>query len=89
MRARSKKMQRAYVARRALVRRLLEERPICERCQSARSTEIHEVKSRARGGSILDSLNCRALCHFCHFDITTNPVAAEADGWSVPSWSNE
>lgn len=82
MRARSLTAQRRYVARRRLVAALLDERPVCERCQSARSVDVHEVLSRARGGSILDEANCRALCRPCHDWITANPAAAEASGWS-------
>lgn len=87
MRYRSPKMEKVYVERRKLVARLLGERPMCERCGFSMSTEIHEVKSRARGGSILDEANCRALCHDCHTYITEHPRQAEAEGFSVPSWS--
>jgi hypothetical protein len=80
-------MTQVYVERRRLVARVLGERPLCERCHFAVSTEIHEVKSRARGGSILDEANCRALCHVCHQFITEHPRQAEAEGFSVASWS--
>jgi hypothetical protein len=82
VRARSLKMQRRYAARRRLVAALLDERPVCERCHSARAVDVHEVLSRARGGSILDEANCRTLCRACHDWITLNPAAAEAEGWS-------
>ena len=81
MKRRSPRMERVYRVRRRLVGRLLEERPVCERCHSARSTEVHELLSRARGGSITDEANCAALCHSCHAWITTNPAAATAEGW--------
>lgn len=81
MRFRSKKREAEYRQRRILVARLLTEKPWCERCLTKRSTEVHEVLSRARGGSILDEDNCRALCRDCHDWITTNPAAATAEGW--------
>lgn len=89
MRHRSPKRAREYVARRALVARLLVERPVCERCHAARSTEVHERLSRARGGSIADPSNCAALCHDCHAHITVNVAQAQADGWLIHSWDNE
>ena len=86
MRARSKKMQAAYRLRRELVAGMLAERPICERCGTARSTDIHEIKSRGRGGSILDETNCAALCRTCHDFVTTHPAQAHLEGWSKNSW---
>lgn len=86
MRPRSRKRAREYITRRKLVAMLLTERPVCERCKGARSTEVHELLSRARGGSILDSTNCAALCHHCHRWITTHPAEATAEGWLKRSW---
>jgi 5-methylcytosine-specific restriction endonuclease McrA len=86
MRARSKKMTAKYVERRKLVAKILEENQLCSRCLIQRSTEVHEVLSRARGGSILDPSNCVALCHSCHHWITTNPALAKAQGWLKNSW---
>lgn len=94
---RSAKMEAKYAGpdgRRALVARLLSERPRCEykqivfECQQ-RSTEIHEVLSRARGGSILDESNCRALCHEHHRYITDHPLEAERLGLSKRRWPKE
>lgn len=87
LRFRSKKQAAVYILRRRLVASLLEENPWCQRCQQARSTEVHELLSRARGGSILDAENCVALCHDCHVWITTNPAAATAEGWPRSRWS--
>lgn len=87
LRFRSKKQAAVYIARRRLVAALLEERPTCERCQAARSTECHELLSRARGGSILDPENIACLCHDCHAWITTNPKDATAQGWLRSRWS--
>lgn len=87
LRRRSKKTARTYRTERIpLVIETLETRPICERCHAARSTEVHELKSRARGGSILDPDNLAALCHHCHHWITTNPAAAHDEGWLKHSW---
>lgn len=81
IRRRSKATEAVYRERRALVARLLEERPWCEFCKTARSTVIHEVITRARGGDILDPVNCRALCHESHAWIHDNPLQATAEGW--------
>jgi 5-methylcytosine-specific restriction endonuclease McrA len=88
VRFRSKKTERTYRARRTLVEQLLAERPVCERCGSARSTEVHELRSRARGGSILDPGNCVTFCHSCHHFVTVSPLTAAAEGWLLPSWTD-
>ncbi len=89
---RSAKMAALYVQRRPLVARILTDRRYCQAglagC-TGHSTEVHEVLSRGRGGSILDEANCVALCHGCHRWITEHPVEAEALGWSVHSWDRE
>lgn len=86
LRFRSKKMVKVYRERRKLVKRLLEERYWCARCWvqwswMERSTEIHELLSRARGGDILDETNLVALCSPCHLWVTTHPQQATAEGW--------
>lgn len=87
MRPRSRKREQLYAKeRRPLVEALLLERPNCERCKSARSQDIHEIKSRARGGSITDIDNLAALCRNCHNWVTTNPKAAHEQGWLKHSW---
>lgn len=86
---RSRKMEAKYRERRSLVAQMLEDKPVCERCSAARSTDIHEVVSRARGGSILDPRNLVALCRPCHSWITTHPAEAHAAGWSKHSWEND
>jgi 5-methylcytosine-specific restriction endonuclease McrA len=75
-----------YVERRKLVSQLLKQHPQCQRCATKKSTEVHEVLSRARGGSILDPSNCVALCHECHSWITTHPKEAQEQGWLKNSW---
>lgn len=87
MRHRSTKTAHTYRTQRApLVAAFLEARPICQRCNAARSTDVHEIKSRARGGSILDEDNLAALCRPCHAWITTHPAAAHTEGWLLHSW---
>lgn len=79
-------MAQIYVERRKLVALILESFPVCVRCNTNKSTEVHEIKSRARGGSILEPNNCAALCWKCHHWITTNPKDAHAEGWLKNSW---
>lgn len=87
MRPRSKKRQKLYEDERIpLVKEMLEENPVCQRCWRAPSTDVHEIKSRARGGSITDKANLACLCRSCHDFITTHPAQAEAEGWSIHSW---
>ena len=85
MRPRSKKMARLYIQRRKLVAELLQD-AICVRCESAEATEVHEVLTRARGGSILDKDNCVPLCHSCHSWVTLHPKKAHAEGLMRNSW---
>lgn len=82
-------MNKLYVQRRRLVALILEEVPTCQKCHVARSTEVHELVSRARGGSIIDRSNCVALCHRCHSWITTHPREATAQGWMLHSWDRD
>lgn len=84
MRYRSKKMARTYIQRRKLVAEILEDAS-CVRC-GTKATEVHEIKTRARGGSILDPDNCVALCHACHHWVTTHPLEAKAEGLMKNSW---
>ena len=87
MRFRSKKQQKIYDEdRRRIVRDMLATYPICVRCWRAPSVDVHERKSRARGGSITDVSNLVCLCRVCHDVITTNPAMAQAEGWSIHSW---
>ena len=91
--ARSRKRQQVMVERRALVARLLAEKPHCEariedRC-TRWSVDVHEIISRARGGSILDPANCMTLCRACHSFITDNPQWAYNAGFSRHSWERD
>lgn len=84
---RSKKRAALYKDERIpIVIAMLEAKPICERCKVAKSSDIHELKSRARGGSITDPKNLSALCRPCHSWITTHPADATAEGWLRNSW---
>ena len=87
MKHRSDKMEKLYrTKRRNIVRKLLLERPICQRCLSDRSHDVHELKTRARGGSITDIENLVTLCRNCHTWVTTHPAEATAQGWLKHSW---
>ena len=90
MRSRSLKRQSQYRNERIpLVKRLLDEHPVCQRCWRQRSVDVHEIKSRARGGSVTDPSNLACLCRACHDLITQNPRKAEEEGWSRSSWGKE
>ena len=89
MRFRSKKRERLYRERRPLVAALLEDHPICERCGTNPSVDVHEIVSRARGGSILDKRNLACLCRGCHEVITAHPALAEREGFSAHSWDRD
>ena len=79
------------VKRRAFVRDILEERPQCEaqipHVCSNHATDVHEIMTRARGGSILDEDNCLCLCRRCHSFITENPSFSQEHGFTVHSWA--
>ena len=89
MRFRSKKREALYRERRPLVALLLEEHPICQRCGINPSVDVHEIVSRARGGSILDRSNLACLCRSCHIWLTDHPAAAEREGFSAHSWERD
>ena len=80
-------MRALYVERRPLVAALLAERPCCEAgipglC-TGRSTDVHELLSRARGGSILQPDGLLCLCRSCHEHVTDEPSWAEARAGAV------
>lgn len=80
-------MEKVYrTRRRNLVAKLLQDRPFCQKCHKSRSQDIHELKSRARGGSITDETNLVALCRDCHIWVTEHPQAAKEQGWLKNSW---
>lgn len=53
-----------------------------------RATEVHEILTRARGGSIVDDDNCLGLCRGCHAYITEHPAWADENGFTVHSWAS-
>jgi 5-methylcytosine-specific restriction endonuclease McrA len=86
----SQRSRRALIrqARRvAVARKVLAARPRCERCLDAPSKHVHEIKSRARGGSVLDTENMAALCRDCHQWVHAHPKKAAEAGLSKWSWS--
>lgn len=89
IRHRSKKMESLYATeRRKIVAQLLGDFPLCQRCQKAFASDVHEIKSRARGGSITDLDNLAVLCRPCHTWITQNPKDALEQGWIKNSWDD-
>lgn len=97
---RSEKMQSKYKERVPLVKRLLKERPWCEACPvfavhdnlavyiRRPSVDIHELKRRSQGGSILDESNLIAVCRQCHRRIGDSPQLAFDLGLSIHGWEN-
>ena len=94
LRKRSKKMQKVYVERRALVGRLLDERRICEAhwdegCSMV-SVDIHEILPRSQGGRIIggDDSEYLAVCRYCHDMIETHPEESHTRGFRKWSWED-
>ena len=86
MRPVSKKRAAENRRRRALIARMQEDgRPSCVNC-GAPAEDLHEVKTRARGGSISDPANVVPLCRTCHTWVTTHPLEAHAEGLLKHSW---
>ena len=98
LRPRSKKTEETYKKRRPLVEKLLSERPWCQACgvfakhdgkvtyQAERSVDIHELKRRSQGGSILDERNLLAVCRPCHQRIGREPALAFELGLAIHGW---
>lgn len=79
-RKRAKKLRDAKSYRDAF----MASRPVCEiqlpGCYG-RSSDCHEILSRARGGALDDDTNLMSLCRFCHDYVTTHPKEATERGW--------
>ncbi len=76
-------------ARQALVLKVLTERPTCEvrvRGCEGRSVDVHEPRTRARGGSHLDESNTLAVCRSCHEWIHHFPGEATRLRFLIHSW---
>jgi hypothetical protein len=98
---RSKKTEKVYEVRRPLVKRLLAERPWCEACpvfaqhdgliayKRNPSVDIHELKRRSQGGSILEESNLLAVCRQCHRRIGEQPQLAFDLGLSRHGWEDQ
>jgi 5-methylcytosine-specific restriction endonuclease McrA len=72
--------------RRAMVTALYPERPRCA-CRCGRlADDLHEILSRARGGSITDPANCVPLARYCHDQATSEDPRMYALGLVVHSW---
>ena len=88
MARRSKKTRDLYEregGRRDVVARILRERPMCEACfrrwqRPQWAVHVHEIKTRAMGGGILDESNLLAVCGDCHTWIHTHPAEARSLG---------
>ncbi len=80
-------MAELYEERRAFVDDILSRRRWCEfpGC-TKRSDDVHEPKTRARGGSILDEANTMAVCWEHHRWIHDNVAEATERGFLRHSW---
>ena len=88
----SKKRASLNILRRSFVKKILNDRMMCEaRIQGCTymPTDVHEIKTRARGGSIIDPDNVLALCRNCHYFITKEPAWSQENGFTVHSWADE
>ena len=89
------KKRRGMARARKETRELVLERDM-NRCQanihgcSYHATDVHEIKSRARGGNIIaidgDLSNFLSLCRSCHSYITTHPEFSQRNGFSVGAY---
>lgn len=98
LRPRSKKMEAIYRERRVLVTEMLDNAGGDNWCQvvllihtvdpahrcGLYVADVHELRSRGRGGSILDRVNCTAICRPCHDWIGRNVELAERLGLLLP-----
>jgi len=53
------------------------------------SVDIHELKRRSQGGSILDERNLLAVCRPCHRRIGDHPALAFELGLSIHGWEEQ
>lgn len=85
----SKKRMTLNRERRQFVSEVLKFRLMCEariRGCTMTPTDVHEILTRGRGGSIIEPDNVLALCRSCHHFITIEPAWAKQNGFIV-SWS--
>jgi len=100
MRYRSKKKEKQYAERKKLVKYMLDKFPYCQACPvfaahdqkktyiRRGSVDVHELKRRSQGGSILDEANCLAVCRECHNRIGANPQLAFDLGLAKHGWES-
>lgn len=98
MRYRSAKKSKEYVERRKVVAEMLEEYPYCQACpvfaahdnkvtyKRNQSVDVHEIKRRSQGGSILDKDNLLCVCRPCHNRIGNFPQLAFDLGLAIHGW---
>lgn len=99
IRARSARQQKLYDVRVPIIREAVERGQRCEACPliaqvdmtqanrcTGRAVDWHEVKTRARGGSILDPANRVWACRSCHDWIDLHQPEAHAVGLLRHSW---
>jgi hypothetical protein len=55
-------------------------------CQG-RTLDTHEIRTRARLGSIVDADNFLHVCRQCHDTITHHPRWADRHGFTISSWA--
>jgi hypothetical protein len=53
------------------------------------AVDVHERKTRGRGGSPLNPANCMTACRSCHDWLTRHPIEARALGLVLNSWDSE
>lgn len=81
IRHQSAKRRRENVARKRMAADTYGPNPACARCGHP-ADDLHELLSRARGGSITDPANCVPLCRPCHEDVTfRHHEIPDADRW--------
>lgn len=89
LRRQSSKRAAQSKLRRQLVTDYLAAHPWCERCQKARSQDVHERQKRSRNPQAwLTPELFAALCRPCHEWTEREPARATAEGWLIPSWEN-
>jgi hypothetical protein len=83
----SRKRARQNRERRAMARRLYPDRPPCAVPWCPRwADDLHEPLTRARGGSITDEQNTRAVCRQHNDELTLEPAWGYELGFLVHSW---
>ena len=69
---------------------LLRDEHRCLVCGQDGALDVHHRRARGSGGTSNPLIsfglaNLMSLCRACHHSITTNPLIAQGQGWSVPS----